>query len=158
MDHNFYNYISKELPDDDIEIWFRVNNIIPEKMELFNDFCASLYDKIENTYLGDNQSNETKITLSEKDNENHFDWCWVKVIENFRRENIEFKEKGEHYDYLRSFFLEAFYHQKDLKIKNSIKEFLKTLFGLDTKYTKSDLDMLSSIYKSLDKNMLIILK
>jgi hypothetical protein len=156
MDSNFYNYISKELPEDDIEIWFRINNIIPEKMELFNDFCSALYEKIDNTYLGSDDCKETKIILTDQDEKNHFNWCWEKVISDFRRENITFNYKGEHYDYLYSFFIEAYYKQKDNLIKNSIKKFIKELFGVDSKYTKSDLDMLSSIYKSLDKNMLII--
>lgn len=156
MDSNFYNYISKELPEDDIEIWFRINNIIPEKMELFNDFCSALYEKIDKTYLGNAESNETKITLSEEDEKNHFDWCWEKVVLDFNRENIAFNGQGEHYDYLQSFFMEAYYKQKDIQIKNSIKKFVRDLFSIDAKYTKSDLDMLSSIYKSLDKNMLIM--
>jgi len=156
MDSNFYNYISKELPDDDVEMWLRINNIIPEKMELFDDFCVSLYDKIQNTYLGDDTGQETKITLSEEDNINHFDWCWKEVIEDFRKENIDFNLRGEHYTYLVTFFEDAFYKQKDKLIKDSIKQFMGQLFSLNAKYTKPDLDMLSSVYKSLEKNMLII--
>lgn len=156
MDSNFLNYISKELPDDDVEMWLRINNIIPEKMELFDDFCVSLYDKIQTTYLGENVSNETKITLSHEDNKNHFDWCWKEVIEDFRRENIQFNLRGEHYDYLYSFFEDAYYKQKNEVIKSSIKDFMSQLFSMTVKYTKSDLDMLSTVYKSLEKNMLII--
>lgn len=156
MDSNFYNYIAQELPDDDVEMWLRVNNIIPEKMELFDDFCISLFDRIENTYLGEDNGSETKITLSDEDNKHHFDWCWKEVIEDFRKENIGFNVKGDHYDYLQAFFEDAFYKQKNREIKKSIRHFMGQLFSLNSKYTKSDLDMLSSVYKSLEKNMLIL--
>lgn len=156
MDSNFFNYISHQLPDDEVDIWFRMNNIIPEKLELFNDFCDSLFDKIDETYLGGNSSYESRIYLSDEDNINHFDWCWKQTLIDFEKERINFNPSGEHYDYLKSFFIETFYNQKEEKIKKSIKSFLNQLFALDTKYTKSDLDMLYSIYKSMDKNMLII--
>lgn len=156
MDSNFLNYISKELPDDEIEIWFQINNIIPEKMELFDDFCISLFEKIEDTYLGDSKNSETKITLSDTDNKNHFDWCWKNVIDDFSKENIHFNTEGEHYVFLQNFFEDAYYKQKDERVKKSIKTFMNQLFNMEFQYTKSDLDMLSSVYKSLEKNMLII--
>ena len=88
---NFYNYISKHLEPDQVDIWFKVNNIIPEKMELYYDFCHSLYLIIIDTYLGDElESNETKVEMSDEDNEKHFNWCWNKNIENFQQENIIF--------------------------------------------------------------------
>ena len=38
---NFFNYLSKPLPSDEVDVWFRVNNIIPEKLELYSDFSIS---------------------------------------------------------------------------------------------------------------------
>ena len=38
-------------------------------------------------------NNETKITLSKEDNEKHFDWCWNKVIDNFKKEEINLGTK-----------------------------------------------------------------
>jgi hypothetical protein len=35
MTNNFFNYITKNLDPEEVDIWFRVNNIIPEKMELY---------------------------------------------------------------------------------------------------------------------------
>ena len=104
---NFFNYITKPLNPEDVDIWFRVNNIIPEKLELFSDFSHSLNITIVNTYLGeDNTPNETKIVMSSDDNIKHFDWCWGKIITNFEKENINFNSEGEHYDYFRSFFVD----------------------------------------------------
>jgi len=78
---NFFKYISKPIPSDDVDVWFKINNIIPEKMELFSDFSYSLNMLIVETYLGENNTSETKIVLSNEDVEKHFQWCFNKVIE-----------------------------------------------------------------------------
>ena len=141
------------MDSEDVDLWFRVNNIIPEKMDLYYDFSFSLYYLILDTYLGDEKNNETKITLSDEDKIKHFEWCWDKTIDNFKKEEITFNRKGDHYDYFLSFFTEIFYNQKESKIKDSIGVFFNDLFDRKKPFTKSDLDMISSIYKSLDKNM-----
>lgn len=138
---------------DDVDVWFRVNNIIPEKMDLYYDFSFSLYFLVLETYLGEEKSNETKVTLSDNDKTKHFDWCWNKTIGNFKKEEITFNLKGDHYEYFLSFFTEIFYNQKESRIKDSIGTFFNDLFDRKKPFTKSDLDMISSIYKSLDKNM-----
>lgn len=138
---------------DDVDVWFRVNNIIPEKMDLYYDFSFSLYFLVLETYLGEEKSNETKVTLSDEDKTKHFDWCWNKTIGNFKKEEITFNLKGDHYEYFLSFFTEIFYNQKESRIKDSIGTFFNDLFDRQKPFTKSDLDMISSIYKSLDKNM-----
>jgi hypothetical protein len=153
---NFFNYISKPIPSEDLEIWFRVNNIIPEKMDLFSDFCQSLTMLILETYLGEQKDrNETKIHLSSYDNSKHFEWCLNKTIDNFQKEGIKFNKKGEHVDYFKSFYNDVFYNQKEEKIKNSIKTFFKQIFDIDTPFAKSDLDIVLLLYKNLDKNMSI---
>jgi hypothetical protein len=148
---NFFNYISKPLLREDVDVWFRSNNIIPEKLELYSDFTHSLNNLIFNTYLGESEVNETKIILTEDDDRNHFEWCWNKTIENFDKENIKFDKKGEHFDYFESFFGETFYNQKDNKVKSSIGFFFTDLFNNEKLFTKSDLDMITTIYKLLDK-------
>jgi hypothetical protein len=151
---NFFNYITKPLNPEDVDKWFRGNNIINEKLELYSDFSHSLYQLIIKTYLGhDNTNDETKISLTESDNTNHFEWCWNKTIDNFSKESIRFNKKGEHHEYFKSFFDEIFYKQKEIKIRESIEDFFNDLFNIEKPFTKSDLDMISSIYKALDKNL-----
>ena len=153
---NFFNYLSKPLPPDEVDVWFRINNMIPEKMELYSDFSTTLNSLIFSTYLGNTtEKNETKINLTNDDNLKHFEWCFNKVIDNFNKEGIFFKKKGEHFDYFKSFFMDVFYNQKEDKIKNNVKLFLTQLFNLNTPFSKSDLDMILVIYKILDKNMSI---
>jgi hypothetical protein len=152
---NFFNYIAKPLNADDVEVWFKVNNIFPEKMELFSDFAHSLNYLIRDTYLGEDEDvgKETKINLTQDDNKKHFSWCWNKTVDNFEKENLLFDREGEHYDYFESFFMEIFYEQKDKKIRDSIEKFFLELFDYNKAYTKSDLDMIYAIYKNLDKTL-----
>lgn len=151
---NFFNYISKPVHPDDVQVWLNINNIIPEKVDLYSDFTSSLYKLILNTYLGeDDKSNESNIKLTEEDNTKHFDWCWKKTIENFTKENVKFYSKGEHYDHFKSFFDEVYYNQKEQKVKDQIGVFFEDLFDLKKPFTKSDIDMLTDLYKSLDKNL-----
>jgi hypothetical protein len=153
---NFFNYVTKPLSPEDVDIWFKGNNIIPEKLELYSDFSHSLNLLIIETYLGEQpQSNETKITLTDEDNTKHFEWCWDKEIENFKKEGVIFENRGEHFDYFKSFFDEIFYNQKEEKIRKSIESFFNELFDMKKPFTKSDLDMVSTIYKMLDKNMTV---
>jgi hypothetical protein len=151
---NFFNYVTKQVSPEEVDLWFKSNNIIPEKLELFSDFCRSLNELIIETYLGETDSpNETKVNMSEEDKTNHFIWCWNKVIDNFLKENIKFNKKGEHFDYMVSFFEEIFYKQENKKVRDSVTDFFEDLFDPKTPFTKSDLDMISTVYKSLDKNM-----
>ena len=151
---NFFNYLTKTIPPEDVLKWLDANNIIYEKLELFSDFSQSLHLLIKNTYLGEtNLPNDTKITLSDDDNEKHFDWCWKKLLDNFQKEGIKFSNKGDHYDYYKSFFLDIFYNQKEEHIRESVGLFFDELFDVEKDFTKSDLDMVSAIYKYLDKNI-----
>jgi hypothetical protein len=152
---NFFNYITKNIDPEQVDTWFRSNYIIPEKMELYYDFSYSIFLLIKITYLGSlNNKNETNIEMTDEDNQKHFDWCWKKTIENFKKENINFTLEGEHYDYFLSLFSEIYYNQNSEDIKNSIDIFFNDLFNREKAFTQVDLDLIYNIYKSLDKNLI----
>ena len=123
-------------------------------MELYSDLSHSLNQLILKTYLGElDSNNEIRIDLTDDDKRNHFEWCWNKIIFNFKQENIRFDERGHHFDYFESFFDETFYNQKEYKVKTSISYFFTDLFNYKKSFTKSDLDMVTTIYKVLDKHI-----
>ena len=148
---NFFNWMTKPVPKEEIILWFNIHNMTYEKIELCGDFFKSLNQIIMDTYLGDSTS-ETKISLSNEDNVSHFEWCWTKVIENFRKENIIIKSDGEHKDYFQSFFMDTFYNQTESNLKQSIPKFLNEIFEIGITYSKSDLDLLTELYKLIEKN------
>lgn len=153
---NFLNYITKNLDPEEVDIWFKVNNIIPEKMELYYDLCHSLYLLIKSTYLGSSDSNkETKVVMTQEDNLKHFEWCWNKTIENFSKENIFFENQGDHKDYFFSLFNEIYYSQSKEVLRESIHVFFNDLFNREKAFTQVDLDLIYNIYKTLDKNLVL---
>jgi hypothetical protein len=153
---NFYLYISKPITQDEFDFWVDSNDICFLKLELYRDFVVSLVDLIYNTYLGGDTTNETKITLSYEEELSHFNWCWGKTIENFKKEGLEFEMKGDHYDFIKTFIDETFYGQKSNDVKMSLTKFFNEVFNVETMFTKSDLDLLTTLYKNLEKNMKLV--
>jgi hypothetical protein len=152
---NFFNWIAKPLPNDEVVTWFNVNNMIYEKIELYGDIFKSLNYVITDTYMGDSNgdSPETKIVLSPEDKKSHFNWCWGRMIENFQKENITITLDGEHKDYLQSFYMDTFYNQTQKNVKDSVPVFLNDIFNMSKPFSKSDLDMITEIYKMMEKNV-----
>jgi hypothetical protein len=150
---NFYNWMMVPVPKDEVDIWFSVHNMIPEKIELYGDIFESLTTLILETYLGE-ETNETKIRMSDDDITNHFDWCWKKTIDGFEKENILLDSDGEHKDYVKTFFLDSFYYQKDSEIRSAVKIFVKDLFDIDKVFVKSDLDIITEIYKVFNRTVI----
>jgi hypothetical protein len=54
--------MSKPIPANEVEVWFQVHNIIPEKIVLYGDIFVSLSKIILETYLGE-ETFETKIII-----------------------------------------------------------------------------------------------
>ena len=154
---NFFNYLTQQLEYSEVDIWFKTNNIVFEKMDLFYDFTYTLVTILNDTYLGGIvEDNESKVEMSDDDNLNHFNWCWKKTIETFEKENILINDVGEHYEYFKDFFKEIFYNHPEDKVKKSIPEFFVDMFDRKKPFTKSDLDVILTIYRSIDSNMVII--
>ena len=152
---NFFNWMAKPVPTDEVIIWFNVHNMIYERMELYGDIFKSLNHTIVDTYMGEPQGNssETKISLSQEDKDLHFEWCWKHVVENFNKENIKIKLNGDHKNYFKSFYMDTFYNQSEKSIKESIPVFLQEIFDVSTPFSKSDLDMITEMYKLMEKNI-----
>ena len=148
---NFFNWMTKPLPKEELIIWFNIHNMTYEKIELYGDVFKSLNQIILDTYLGDTIF-VTKIILTDEDNLSHFEWCWKKTIDNFKKEDIHIKYEGEHKDYFKSFYMDTFYNQNEERIKDSIPKFLMDIFDVGISYSKSDLDLLTELYKLIEKN------
>jgi hypothetical protein len=148
---NFFNWMTKPLPKEELIIWFNIHNMTYEKIELYGDVFKSLNQIILDTYLGDTIF-VTKIILTDEDNLSHFEWCWKKTIDNFKKEDIHIKYEGEHKDYFKSFYMDTFYNQNEERIKDSIPKFLIDIFDVGISYSKSDLDLLTELYKLIEKN------
>jgi hypothetical protein len=130
-----------------LDVWYRTYNIHREKIELFYNFLSSLYDLIDDTFLG------VDVLYDENDQLNHFTWCWDKTINNFSKEKIYFKNTGTHYEYMWSFFFEAYYLSQMDEKDNRINGYLYRLFDFRNRKTRSELTILTEVYKLLDVNL-----
>ena len=148
---NFFNWITKPIPDEDVSVWFNIHNMNYEKIDLCGDIFKTLSHLIIDTYF-DEENVETKITLNNEDKEKHFEWCWKQLLEIFKKEKVILKESGPHKDYLKNFFNDTFYNQKEKNIVNAIPKFLDEVFDMDTSFSKSDLDILTELYRLIEKN------
>ena len=144
---SYLEFIISENYKHQIDVWYKAYNISREKMELFYDFLVSLHSLVENTYLGPD------VLYDETDQKGHFTWCWKKIISDFEKEKIFFKETGQHYEYFWNFFLEAYYLTIIENNDNRILDYLDKLFNLKTKKTRSELDIVSELYKLLNQNL-----
>ena len=124
---SYLEFITSENYKHQIDVWYRAYNISWEKIELFHDFFFSLYELVNETYLG------YDVIIDEIDQKNHFTWCWDKTIDNFRKERILFRERGEHYEYFWNLFLEAFYFIMENDETSKIPEYIDKLFNFNHK-------------------------
>jgi hypothetical protein len=142
---SYLEFIASEDFKNQVEVWYKAYNITRERTELFYDFVLSLYELVESTYMG------PELLSAQVDQKNHFNWCWDKLISDLEKESIFLRERGEHHDYFWLFFQEAFYINDINSFR--IKEYFHKLFTFDYKKTRSELDILTEMYKLLEQNL-----
>lgn len=145
---DFIEYISKPMEKDDIILLYRINNITPERTNLYLDFSHSLFDLVVTTYLGDDVMGENSF-------KEHFNWCWTTTVTNFKKEGIYF-DSTELYNYFFTLFLESFYSENDKSEMNINKllEFWQDIFKYSTNKTRSEIEAFIDLYKLFDKSLL----
>jgi len=144
----FIRYITNPLTSEEMHLLYKAHNINYNKCELYYDFIITLNKLITSTFLGEDVIN------SGEEIRQHFKWCIKEVFENFKKENILFRETGEIEEYFYHFYGELFYN--DLN-KEGIIEKLNKLAVLSFDYqrikTKSDMDVLLELYRLLEKSL-----
>ena len=142
----FIQYITTPLTYEEMQLLYKANNINYDKCNLYYDFILSLNCKIVNTFLGEDVIN------SEIDIKNHFTWCIDNVIDNFREENINFKQDEHLKEYFFNFYIELFYNQPNKKdILEKLNKFPNVSFIYGRIKTRSDMDVLLELYRIFEK-------
>ena len=141
---DFIDYFSKPMNKEDMLLVYRINNVLPERSILYLDFSESLYDLIISTYLGDD-------VMSEKNIKEHFNWCWKKTIDSFKKEKLNFENK-ELYTYFFVLFQEAYYDENDKNDVNFLLQFWKDIFNYSKIKTNSEVESFLELYKIFDKS------
>jgi hypothetical protein len=150
---NFFKWLAVPVPKDELETFFNLNNIRVEKVDLFFDVMMSLNKTIISTYLGGNSERTNAVLYTEEDNSKHFEWCWAKTIDSFKKENIVLNNEGSHKTYLKNFYNDVFYLKKDNISELEISKFITELFDIEGNHSKADLEILVEMYKIMDLNV-----
>lgn len=146
--YNFLAYMNIPLSEEEISLVYKANNVNYERSLLYHDFLESLFTLIYDTYLGEEFINgEQEIK--------HFNWCLKKVVDNFKKEQINFKLKKDFTDIGLSYVKEIFYDEKNKEIGgDKMIKFWNHVFKYDGLKTRSDLDAFIEMYKILDYSLL----
>jgi hypothetical protein len=130
-----------------VEIFYKIHDIIPEKLILYHDFLFMLFYKIETTYFG------PEILTKEDDIKNHYLWCYNETVKSFKQEHIYFKTNDECTEYFWLFFYNAFYLSDNKDVKTVINNYLNVLFDYSFNKNDSDMSLLLEIYNIFNKSM-----
>ena len=93
LPEQFFKYVTQPISREEMNLWVKAHNINVAKVSLFGDYLSSLYNLVNDTYLG------LDVIKTDKEITGHFNWCWEKTINNFNKENINFNVECTHYDY-----------------------------------------------------------
>jgi len=146
--YNFLVYMNMPLAEEEINLIYRANNVTYERCYLYYDFLTSFFTLVKETYLGEEYINGEQ-------EKNHFNWCLNKVIEDFKKEDINFKIKDDFKDLCFTYVKEIFYEETDKEIHGDrMIKFWHHIFKYEGIKTKSDMDAFIQMYRILDSSLL----
>lgn len=146
--YNFLAYMNLPLNDEEITLMYRANNVNYERCYLYYDFLNTFFSLISETYLGEE-------FIKGDQEKKHFDWCLNTVVENFKKENINFKFKDEFKDLSFTYVKEIFYDERDKELYgDKMVKFWNHIFKYDGMKTKSDMDAFVEMYRIMDASLL----
>ena len=147
----FMNYMTQPLSSEQMNLLYKANDIKFDRCNLYYDFIKSLNQNIIDTFLGD------EYIHTEKDIFGHYNWCFNKVVDDFKYENIFFDDMEKIKDYFLYFYEELFYKDLDKSLEK-INKLADLSFNYYRLKSKSDIDILIELYKMFDKSLLYKLK
>ena len=142
------DYINTPLTRESIKLIYDSNNIIYERVELYSDFIQSLMGLMFTTYLGDDRTDETQQL-------NHFEWCWNKTIDNFKKEGIDFKGNVLGKNYFSNFMIDEYYQvsEKNPQLNGKLTKLWLYIFDYRIIKVRLDIDTFISLYRMFDKSL-----
>ncbi len=144
---NLTTKLSKEATD----LIYLSNNIKYDKCNLYSDVIQSLLLIVFDTYMGDDITNQ-------EDRLSHYKWCFNNNLENFKKENVVFKDTNELYDYFAVFLFERYYLEpnkiKNIVLTDKILNMWLNLFNMNVIKTPSDVDSFLELYKIMEKSLM----
>ena len=142
----FMKYIMDPLTYEQMQLLYNANNIKYDKVKLYYDFITTLNRLIDKTYLGDEYISTEEEILG------HFNWCFDKIIENFDKENIKFKNDNDLRSYFKYYYEHLYYNDSEKSLEK-IDDLPKYSFEYYRLKSMSDVDILVELYKLFERSL-----
>jgi len=124
----------------------KANNVILERLYLYEDFTINLIYYIQTSYLGKEYIYKTE------DIEGHFNWAFNKVLNEFNEENISFENNNELKTYFFNYFVkELYFSDKEVSLRSMLKYWNK-FFQLSKNKNANDFKNLLVLYQIFDES------
>ena len=125
--------------------------IIKDRVETYKDFTLNLLYCINHYYLDD-------VSLSkDKDINNHFNFCFNKICDNFLLEGLDFTTNNELREYFRHYYYHRFYKaQSNPELDTSLNYYVKfwtQIFDVDNINKKNIIRIFVELYNIFDQSI-----
>ncbi len=126
--------------------------IVKDRAEIYKDFTLNLLYCIFDFYLD-------RQTLSEDtDIYNHFNWCFNRVCDVYKKEEIDFSKNEDLKNYFYSYYYQQFYKPNIDEISEMpplsyYEKFWKNIFEIDKQKNKNIVKVLIETYNIFDKSI-----
>jgi hypothetical protein len=122
-------------------------NIVRDRVEIYRDFAFNLLYYIYHYYLD-------KETLNaDEDIYNHYSWCYRKVCDEFKKEEIDFSKNEKLKEYFFTYYYHQFYRSNDDPPLKYFENFWKSIFEIDKHKNRNTINILIEIYTIYDKSI-----
>lgn len=122
--------------------------IIKDRVEIYKDFTINLINYIIDFYLD-------KITLSaDVDIQNHFNWCYNKVCDEFQKEGLDFSKNKKLREYFYQFYYNQFYKRENQDISLAFYDkFWRNIFEIDKQKNRNVINTMVELYNIFDTSV-----
>jgi hypothetical protein len=123
--------------------------IVKDRVELYKDFSLNLLYYIDHYYVDYDSIHE------DSDINNHFYWCFNKVCDEFKEEEIDFSKNNELKEYFRTYYYHQYYKIKgtqDISLQY-YEKFWNEIFNVEKQKNKNIINILIEIYTLYDKSI-----
>jgi hypothetical protein len=126
--------------------------IVKDRVEIYKDFTLNLLNHIHYYYI------DKESLSADEDIYNHYSWCFNRVCDEFKKEEIDFSKNKD----LKAYFYDYYYHQFYKIDKNNMNQntsleyyekFWRNIFEIDKQKNKNLLNILIEIYTIYDKSI-----
>ncbi len=125
--------------------------IVKDRVEIYKDFALNLLYYIHHYYIDYESIHE------DQDIRNHYNWCFNKVCDEFKKEDIDFSKNEELKEYFYAYYYHQFYKIMGTKGRDTslpyYEKFWKNIFEIEKQKNKNIINILIEIYNIYDKSI-----